>query len=102
MPRYNVKAQGFMHGQLYSPGHPRHGVVYTDEPIEKLPSWLEAMPGESPAVKAKRTKAANKAKKLADEEQKQAKVDIDAVTFTEPSPGATPAATPAASAVTTL
>lgn len=42
MPSYRVIAPGFMHGQQYHPEGPR-GVCHCDEPLKKIPSWLEKM-----------------------------------------------------------
>ena len=79
MPSYKVISKGFFGGHLYDPAGKRR-VLHTEKPFpskdkkEQVPAWLEAIQGETAAqAKARKTaetKAANAAKKEADEQQK--------------------------------
>lgn len=97
MPSYKVIEPGFFQGIYRTPGHPKHGVVVTDEPLKPVPKWLREIKGES-AVKAETdlnpatgkpfTKA--ELKKLADEKAEAAKlaeankIDTNAANFLNP------------------
>lgn len=74
MPSYKVLSAGFFNSQLYSPTGKRR-VLTTDKPFKKVPSWLEPIKGETAKEaqirKAKETKAANAAKKKAEEDAKE-------------------------------
>lgn len=80
MPSYKVISKGFFGGHLYDPAGKRR-VLHTEKPFpskdkkEQVPAWLEAIQGETAAqAKARKTaetKAANAAKKEADEQQKE-------------------------------
>lgn len=76
MPTYKVKDVGFHDSHLYDPNGKRRTLT-TAKPFTKknpMPSWLEDMPEESPAVKAKReaqeqSQAAADAQKAKDDAQ---------------------------------
>lgn len=80
MPSYKVISKGFHGGHLYDPNGKRR-VLHAEKPFpskdkkEQIPEWLEAIQGETAAqAKARKgaeTKAANAAKKEADEQQKE-------------------------------
>lgn len=89
MPRYKVTAVGFFDGILRKPGGRSHrGVVTTDKALKPVPTWLSLMEEETAAQKKKRVAAEVKEAKNNAEKALEDKVDIDAVTFIEPSPGA--------------
>lgn len=76
MPQYTVTKKAFFNGKLYGPNGKRR-ILTTDEPFakDKLPSWCEPIKAPAktvddltPAQKAARTKAANKAAKAAADE----------------------------------
>lgn len=79
MPSYKVKSKGFFDGRMYDPAGKRR-VLHTEKPFpskdkkEQVPAWLEAIQGETAAqAKARKgaeTKAANAAKKKAEDDNK--------------------------------
>lgn len=83
MPRYRAKEPGFFNGTTYGPRGKRP-IVYTDKPLNPVPSWLEKMEDEKPAQRQKR-QAKTAAEKKAEAERLEAeRIEKDAVTFTEP------------------
>lgn len=86
MPSYKVISRGFHGGLLYDPEGKRR-VLHTEKPFlskdkkEKVPAWLEAIKAETPAQASARkgaeTKAANAAKKKAENDKK----DINEASF---------------------
>jgi len=80
MPSYKVLSKGFHGGMLYDPAGKRT-TLHTEKPFpskdkkEQVPSWLEAIAGETVAQararKAAATKAANKAAKEAEQQQNE-------------------------------
>lgn len=85
MPRYKVLEPGFHNGILHKPEHPRNNVVVVDKPFKKTPSWLELIKDETAAAKKKRITAEKAEDKTNATKAEQDKVDVDNVTFTEPS-----------------
>lgn len=79
MPSYKVISKGFLGGKIYDPEGKRR-VLHTEKPFpskdkkEQVPVWLEAIEGETPnqarGRKAAETKAANAAKKKAEDDAK--------------------------------
>lgn len=79
MPSYKVVKKGFHGGRMYDPEGKRN-MLHTETPFpskdkkEQVPSWLEATETETAAQAAARkgaeTRAANAAKKQAEEDQK--------------------------------
>lgn len=74
MPSYKVLEPGFFQGIYRTSGHPKHGIVITDKPLDPVPKWLSEIKGETvakadiqlnPATSKPYTKA--ELKKLADE-----------------------------------
>ena len=80
MPSYKVLKQGFFGGKLYNPDGKRN-TLHTEKPFpskdkkEQVPTWLEAIVGETPAqAKARKgaeTKAANAAAKKAKDDKQE-------------------------------
>ena len=80
MPSYKVISKGFHGGRMYDPDGKRK-MLHTDNAfplknkVEQVPSWLEAVKGETPAqAKARKgaeTKAANAAAKKAKDDRQE-------------------------------
>lgn len=77
MARYQVLAQGYHGGVLYTPGDVRHGFLVTNEPLKPVPKWLKPVNDESAA----HAKASAKAKADAKEAVDTAKADIKGASF---------------------
>lgn len=86
MPSYKVISKGFHGGRMYDPTGKRQ-TLHTEKPFPKkgnsegVPAWLELIKAETPAQASARkgaeTKAANIAKKKAEDDQKM----IDEASF---------------------
>jgi len=89
MPRYKVLEPGFHDGRMYKPNHAKSGrrVVHTDKPLKPVPTWLKAMKEETAAEKKSRIAKQKKTAKADADKAAEDKSDIDAVTFTDQSPG---------------
>lgn len=83
MPRYKVLEPGFYNKVYHTPGHPRHGVVHTAEPLKPVPSWLEEMKPETPAAAKRRAKKIKEDKEAEAAKAEEDRVARDAMTFVE-------------------